>query len=154
VSGNKNEGCNAIVVSGAHDQGGFGDDSFHELSYVANTRVGAGAILTSMQRKIPIRVFRSSRLGNKYRAQPNGKSPRYRYDGLYRLVGVSFDDGSGVEIKEKPAYLSPLITGRLYKFRLERNKVGKDAVSNHKSANEMLVDITVEEKQTKKKKKK
>jgi hypothetical protein len=55
-------------------------------------------------------------------------------------VGVSFDDGSGVEREEKPVCLSPLITGRLYKFRLSQIEVGEDAVMNRKSTNDMLED--------------
>jgi hypothetical protein len=95
--------------------------------YAADTRVGADCILTRMEREIPIRVFRSSRLDNEYAAQPDRKNElaRYRYDGPYRLMGVKFDDASWFEKKEPPRCLSPLKTGRLYEFQLARIEAGK-----------------------------
>ncbi len=126
-------------MSGARKDG-FGSDSFDELLYVADTRVGAGGLLTSMAKRIPIRVFRSSRLENAYAAESSEKngSARYRYDGLYRLEGVRFDNGSGIEKEEMPKCLSPLVKGRLYKFQLARIEVGEDENSNCKSTEEIM----------------
>lgn len=121
---------------------GFGEDSFDELLYAADTRVGAGGLLTSMEKRIPIRVFRSSRLDNEYAAESPVKngSARYRYDGLYRLEGVRFDDGSGIEKEERPRCLSPLVKGRVYKFQLARIEVREDEMSNRKSTEEIMED--------------
>jgi SAD/SRA domain len=139
ISGNKKDGCDAIVVSGVR-QGGF--DSFDKLVYVADTQAGAGGLLTSMEKKLPIRVFRSSKLDNLYVANlPEKKeSAQYRYDGLYQVEGLSFDDESGIE--KRPHSVSPLVKGRPYKFQLGRVEVGNDNMSNRMSTYEMMDLLT------------
>jgi hypothetical protein len=54
ISGNKKDGCDAIVVSGVR-QGGF--DSFDKLVYVADTQAGAGGLLTSMKKNFQSASF-------------------------------------------------------------------------------------------------
>jgi len=94
ISGNIQQGCDAIIVSGAREDG-LGDDRFHFLTYAAETRLGAGAILKNFHANLPIRVFRGSGQRCEYRACSPTKSKAatmYRYDGLYDVVGVDPPD--------------------------------------------------------------
>ena len=97
ISGNKDFGCDAIIVYGARkDEGGRCDDNLSTLEYWAETRVGGGSILTNMVNNNPIRVFRSSVLPNPYQAVEDNQIKKvsapavYRYDGLYQVTEVSF----------------------------------------------------------------
>jgi hypothetical protein len=137
VSGNKDFGCDAIIVSGARkDEGGLCQDEFSTLEYWAETRVGGGAILKSMANKNPIRVFRSSVLPNPYRAvEENPKysvspSAIYRYDGLYQVTEVSFVLPGGIKVSEVPGKSSPVVSHRLYYFQLVRLEAGTGALFN------------------------
>jgi hypothetical protein len=134
ISGNKDFGCDAIIVSGAREDG-EGLDNFSDLVYCAETKVGGGSILKSMTSENRIRVFRSSVLQNPYQARaPNQKknaSTVYRYDGLYRVTQVSFaDEVSGFNVYEVPEHLSPIASHRLYRFSLRRVEAGTDAYTN------------------------
>ena len=83
ISGNKEAGCDAIVVS-HHFEG----DDLLEFKYSATSRVGSGALVRSEADKRPIRVFRSSRLQSRW-APPPMLPPApavYRYDGLYLIA--------------------------------------------------------------------
>jgi len=89
ISGTKTLGCCAIVVkrqSSHLDEA----DGFDTLHYAATTRQGARAMVLSQELNKPIRVFRSSDLGNAFAcatpaADVNKFSQSYRYDGLYRI---------------------------------------------------------------------
>ena len=82
VSGNKKLGCDAIIISRVqeHDQG---DDDPNHLTYVVKKRVGAGALQTSMDEQLPVRVFRfSHKTCRKY----------FVYDGLYMVMSSKLID--------------------------------------------------------------
>jgi hypothetical protein len=134
ISGNKDFGCDAIIVSGAREDG-EGLDNFSHLVYCAESTVGGGSILKSMASKNCIRVFRSSVLQNPYQARAanlkKNASALYRYDGLYRVTQVSFaDDVSGMKMCEAPEHLSPIVSRRLYRFSLRRVEASTDAYTN------------------------
>ena len=134
ISGNKDFGCDAIIVSGAREDG-EGIDNFSHLEYCAESTVGGGSILRSMALKNCIRVFRSSVLQNPYQAraanQKKNASALYRYDGLYRVAQVSFaDEVSGSNMYEAPEHLSPILSRRLYRFSLRRVEASTDTYTN------------------------
>jgi hypothetical protein len=141
ISGNKDFGCDAIVVSGARkDDHGQCVDLWSTLEYWAETTVGAGSILKTMEKKNPIRVFRSSVLPNSYQAIENhdkrsvsARGRIYRYDGLYQVTEVSFVESSGMKISQGPENLSPLVIHRLYYFQLVRLPAGRGADRNEMS---------------------
>jgi hypothetical protein len=142
ISGNINFGCDAIIVSGAREDGD-GHDEFSDLVYCAETKVGGGAIMKSMASKIPIRVFRSSVLQNPYQAfavnRKKNSSALYRYDGIYRVIRVFFvDEESRNEVWESPEHLSPVVSNRLYRFSLRRVEAGNDGYSNTMSDDQLL----------------
>jgi hypothetical protein len=143
ISGNKDFGCDAIIVSGAREDG-EGLDHFSHLVYCAESTVGGGSILTSMASKNCIRVFRSSVLQNPYQAraanEKKSASALYRYDGLYQVTQVSFaDEVSGINIYETPEHLSPIVSRRLYRFSLRRIAASTDAYTNQ-MADDTLMD--------------
>jgi len=87
VSGNKVQGCNAIIVSGSANNECL--DEFRQLVYGVDRETGAMALLKSAHQNNPVRVFRSS-LRGQFRAPIENKTEkkaaikRYRYDGLYK----------------------------------------------------------------------
>jgi hypothetical protein len=135
ISGNKDFGCDAIIVSSAR---AYGEDldNFSNLLYYAESTVGGGSILKSMALKNCIRVFRSSVLQSPYQAraanEKKNASALYRYDGLYRVTQVSFaDEVSGNYVyEEAPEHLSPIVSRRLYRFWLWRIEASTDAYTN------------------------
>ena len=90
------QGACSIVVSGKQEI--VPGDSVASFHYDAELRRGGKALLTSKEKNLPIRVFRSSAMKGKMAAQPLrvGKSliPGYRYDGLYAIVD-SVEIGNG-----------------------------------------------------------
>jgi hypothetical protein len=134
ISGNKDFGCDAIIVSSAREDG-EDLDNFSHLVYYAESTVGGGSILTSMASKNCIRVFRSSVLQNPYQARAanvkKNASALYRYDGLYQVSQVCFaDEVSGFNIYEAPEHLSPYVSRRLYRFLLRRIAASTDTYTN------------------------
>jgi len=98
VSGNRDDGCDAIIVSGLRSDG-LGVDNLFTLTYAANTREGALAIMKSAVKDSCIRVFRSSVLKSPFRcvgALVKQKPAHYRYDGLYKVDSIDFKDGDGI----------------------------------------------------------
>ena len=94
VSGNREVGCDAIIVSGGR-QDGLGCDGLFHLVYAASFREGAWSLLSSATTDKPIRVFRSSSfVTSVFRATQPGKQTVYRYDGLYRMEAVLYKSGS------------------------------------------------------------
>ena len=90
ISGNRNHGCEAIVLSGGYvddldlgevviytGQGGRDPDSGKQIANQELVR-GNAALVTSIEKKLPIRVIRGSNHNSAF-------SPKegYRYDGLY-----------------------------------------------------------------------
>jgi hypothetical protein len=137
ISGNKDFGCDAIIVSGARkDEDAKSKDSFSSFDYWAETSVGGRSMLTSMVQKNPIRVFRSSVLQNPYKAQAStekhkkNKPAIYRYDGLYLVTKVSFLDGESL--------YGPMVAGRPYCFRLKRVSTGPDPNKNGMGDDELI----------------
>jgi alkylated DNA repair dioxygenase AlkB len=109
VSGNRTDGCDAIIVSGLRPDG-LGYDHLLRLMYAAGAREGSHSIFRSSVEGKPIRVFRSSILKSPYRAVHTYQTRRgsrtsasatasasslsacYRYDGLYRVTAVRFKE--------------------------------------------------------------
>jgi len=128
------EGCDAITVSGFPNDERH--DYFFELVYSATKAVGAGAILTSAHRQLPIRVFRSSALRGPYSATVGAVNASYfeheskktssrcfRYDGLYTVKALVFHDKETGQTTEKdPTQVKVLMPGRqeCYHFKLVR----------------------------------
>lgn len=78
-------------------------DSFENLIYAAEWRIGGNALWKSYVAQLPIRVFRSTRYKrSRFRAVQQKLSgstiteskSRYRYDGLYKIVRVHPPDDS------------------------------------------------------------
>ncbi len=89
MSGNKEKGCNAILVSGLrHTQ--YSVDQYDRLIFCATNIEGGLSIVTSHTRQLPVRIFRSSKYKSIYRAQQlQQHGTVYRYDGLYEIVSVT-----------------------------------------------------------------
>jgi hypothetical protein len=109
VSGNKTDGCDAIVVAGKGEV--KGKDTLFELTYSACTSgKGAEGMIISCERDLVVRVFRTETYIHVNRAivPSNAFYKRisgayYRYDGLYKIksyrkgIGKSDDGGKGEE---------------------------------------------------------
>jgi len=87
VCGNEVDGACSIVVSGTAATGC--EHEKNRLLYDLKTSNGAKALYKRMQKNLPVRVFRSSKLKGPLKAQPIrvGKKtrPSYRYDGLHKV---------------------------------------------------------------------
>jgi SAD/SRA domain len=90
VSGNKKDGCDAIVVAGKGEV--QGTDTILELTYSAYTGRGAEGMLVSQEKSHVVRVFRTSKYEHANRAIVPGDygikkitGAYYRYDGLYEI---------------------------------------------------------------------
>mmetsp|Transcript_5069 Transcript_5069/g.7353 ORF Transcript_5069/g.7353 Transcript_5069/m.7353 type:complete len:589 (-) Transcript_5069:81-1847(-) len=96
VSGNRDQGCDAIVVSRI-DTNNKEFDLFWSLGYHAFGFQGGKALLHSFHKKLPVRVFRSSKGKGKFFPMiPSPQSSEgqkeqqsmYRYDGVYQVVNA------------------------------------------------------------------
>ena len=67
------------------------------FKYDSTSGQGGEALERSFNDDKLIRVFRSSNLLNKYAPPPDGKTPMYRYGGLYKVAGIVDDDGFCVD---------------------------------------------------------
>jgi alkylated DNA repair dioxygenase AlkB len=101
VSGRKDVGCDAIIVSGLREDK-RGDDQFIRLTYAVESCKGGGSMETSFNKQLPIRVFRSTQYNSRYGAvfpkkKKNEKQPRnlYRYDGVYYIESFEPPDPGG-----------------------------------------------------------
>ena len=91
VSGRKDDGCDAIVVSGKGKVKGH--DSLFDLTYSASTGgIGAEGMILSYKKGFLVRVFRTTNYDHENRAvvPKNAYYKRitgkyYRYDGLYEI---------------------------------------------------------------------
>ena len=127
VSGTGDKGCDAIIVSGARDDG-LGEDNLFTLMYAASMKEGAKSILTSKEKEIPIRVFRSTELDTVLKAvRQRGETttPKYRYDGLYHVSGYT---------KQMHAAGTHLV----YLFYLSRVENGVGAMKNRVKSEEFI----------------
>ena len=90
VDGCSEQGCPAIIVCDMKNDAD--EEFFHFLTYVVGKNSRHGALLTSMKRYLPIRVFRSSG-GNQAKSAnfatcPDPNKVVYRYDGIYYAIAV------------------------------------------------------------------
>jgi SAD/SRA domain len=114
VSGNMNDGCPSIVVTNLFPElGEF--DAFLYISYYAEPRQRSGALRKSYDKKLPIRVFRSSK-GTKGQFHPSSKFPHhvcYRFDGVYYIIYVKQRYGNhelqGRETRKKEGFVFYLV---------------------------------------------
>jgi hypothetical protein len=106
ISGNKEIGCDAIVVSRQ-------DPSFREMDeltwilFTSTNRQRAGALYRNFETGNCLRLFRSSALTNKFRPPDLDPGTQYRYDGLYKTKRVWDGKGQpnpGTSAKGKEAY--------------------------------------------------
>lgn len=128
MSGNKDEGCNAIVVSGLRSDG-LGEDGLFSLTYAASSQQGSKAMLCSYNKDFPIRVFRSSDLGNDFKPPMfpktgEGSKKSFRFDGLYSVVSNPTTQVCGDKIVSI--------------FKLVRIQKGQSEFDNKLSNNEFL----------------
>lgn len=119
VSGNRKDGCDAIVVAGKGDI--QGEDTILDLTYSASTSGGgADGMLVSQAKGLVIRVFRTTKYEHPHRAIIPADYPLkrisgayYRYDGLY-------------EIKKSEKYQEPdKSTGKKGKFVFQLSRCGE-----------------------------
>jgi len=134
VSGTTNYGCSAIVVSRQSKEHSE-QDLFHTLYYSANGRQGGKSMFTSIRKKNPVRVFRTSELDNDfYASKPDdtGKKKVYRYDGLYQIVSCTAVEKNG-------RILTPTTGPDLteYTYKLERISKGSCRETNQLDAEEL-----------------
>ena len=98
VSGNMNDGCPSIVVTEVSPElGEF--DAFLYISYYVQPHQRSGALLKSYDKKLPVRVFRSSK-GTNGQFHPSSRFPHhvcYRYDGVYYIICVKDRYGNDVQ---------------------------------------------------------
>ena len=123
ISGCKQIGCDAIIVSGQWK----GKDGLFNLTYTASSKVGAMSMVKSFKCWKPIRVFRSSSYLSPFRAAAGIKGSNtttYRYDGLYKIVGVEDEQDH-----HRPGF---------YKFFLIRVEKGDSDKQNDMSNTEFL----------------
>jgi len=100
VSGMIAYGVCAIVISRQSSERNEKDE-FDTIYYTSNGHQRGGALFACWQKgDQPIRVFRSSKLSNAFRAVPppeESKKVFYRYDGLYQVVSCCHIDANGHE---------------------------------------------------------
>ena len=115
VSGNQTVGCEAITVSRSSPEYRE-EDHFSWLRYSSNVRQGLRALYSSWKLQKPVRVFRSSKLGNHFQASSSTKNQQmFRYDGLYKVTHVWNDKG-----EKDPSELPKQKLRLEYTFLLER----------------------------------
>ena len=123
LSGNKEFGCDAMIVSGKRPDN-LGHDKLFSLGYFVEQSKGALGVVKSYELGKPIRVFRPED-SNYHELQAIGPHPKfgittcYRYDGLYYVTDME-------EPKEKNGP---------WEFKLERassgNKISNDTYIEH-----------------------
>ena len=119
VSGNITNGCDAIIVSGLREDK-LGEDALFTLMYAVEKKKGGASVVTSFEKKLPVRIFRSSGYNHPFRAHsPSGQTGKktktwYRYDGLYIVV----------------SYEKPTVLKGPYKFQLKRVEQGEGVFLN------------------------
>jgi len=131
VSGNRDVGCDAIIVSGKGN--GLASDNFFRIVYTAERRNGALALLKSCIEGQPVRVFRSSLLDSAFKAMLHGgSSARYRYDGLYKVESTQYRCERQIFDLENPLdHLKSAFPGaNIYLFCLARVEHGAGETTN------------------------
>ena len=126
ISGNRRDGCDAIIVSGMSEPM---QDEFHTFFYSATAKVGGEALLFSSENQIRVRVFRSSSYEHDLRAKRPALSTAYRYDGVYR-----------VQLFRRPGKCE----GSPFVFVLSRCEKGTNSTTNRLSSNEFLLQFLPE----------
>ncbi len=99
IAGCQNYGADAVISSRTDPSQGE-HDSFSWLTYTSSITQGGGALFKSYAKRLPVRVFRSSSLGQNNPFAPpafsnghNKYSTSYRYDGLYWVLGAYDEAG-------------------------------------------------------------
>ncbi len=99
IAGSQTYGADAIISSRTDPSQGE-HDSFFWLTYTSSITQGGGALFKSYAKRLPVRVFRSSSLGENNPFSPplfsndrNKYSTSYRYDGLYWILGAYDEAG-------------------------------------------------------------
>ena len=100
VSGNRFDGCDAIVVTRVSPDL-CEVDEYRYLSYYSNPVQRSGALFRSYADTKPIRVFRSSKGNSLYSPKIDGKGCKYRFDGVYYVVCAKNDNGGILDRKSK-----------------------------------------------------
>ena len=132
MSGNAKRGCEAIIISGAREDG-LGEDRFDSMTYAVESSRGGKSLLVNIYERLPVRVFRSSNEGKKnpFRSKPfvkpNSKDATgYRYDGVYKVTDFCCcQTATGNKL--------------LYLFELDRLPVGMDPINNNRVCAEALI---------------
>ncbi len=99
IAGCQSYGADAVISSRTDPSQGE-HDSFSWLTYTSSISQGGGALFKSYAKRLPVRIFRSSSLGqnNPFAPPPfsnghNKRSTAYRYDGLYWVLGAYDEAG-------------------------------------------------------------
>lgn len=129
ISGNLTTGADAIIVSGLREDR-LGSDHFLQFMYAVESAKGGRSVVTSYEKRLPIRVFRSSVYKSPYRAQQPPRVDRkphqtvYRYDGLYQVV----------------SYLEPRLHKGPFEFYLHRIDAGSNEMFNRIRNSEFAIN--------------
>ncbi|CAJ1953968.1 unnamed protein product [Cylindrotheca closterium] len=127
ISGNVKAGADAMIVSGLREDK-LGVDHFCKLVYAVEQVKGGMSVMTSFNKGLPIRVFRSSNYQSRYKAismsEMKDSSTKYRYDGLYKVV----------KKRDPVTCKGPFI------FELCRVEAGTDENSNRFNNREVFVE--------------
>eukprot|EP00977_Amphora_coffeiformis_P005105 scaffold1071_cov166-Amphora_coffeaeformis.AAC.13 len=90
ISGSIHAGCDALIMSGTRGDG-LEWDGFFTFVYAVESRKGAMALVTSYNRRDPVRVFRTNQIDPSIKRGPS-QTQFYRYDGLYQISGYEAPD--------------------------------------------------------------
>jgi len=116
ISGNMETSADAMIISSLREDK-LGCDRFHQFVYAVEQKKGGKAVLTSKEKNLPIRVFRSSHYESPFKAismnERKSCSTIYRYDGLYKVM----------------RYREPVVPGRPFIFEFRRIDASKNAGS-------------------------
>ena len=141
VSGNLQRGCEAIIISGRRSDA-LGEDQFTSLCFVAEHGIGGGALLLNLKQMLPVRVFRSSRKTNCFRAEEFKKGQTsYRYDGIYRVKQVRYMDNGEWTHEDRSTVPERGVPNRVYHFDMERIEVGSDLTNKNKLSDDDLLSM-------------
>lgn len=89
VDGNRTQGCSSINVAQSPT-----DDSLFQFIYKAKLEHGKYRLDTSAKKRLPVRVFRSSKAGDCFSPPQLSTKATYRYDGLYDVQAAGKAENS------------------------------------------------------------
>jgi alkylated DNA repair dioxygenase AlkB len=113
INGSIRDGCDSLLLN-SQASNLREDDGLIWFQITSCRSEGGGALCRNYHRNLPVRVFRSSELNNKYapHVRENGKA-MYRYDGLYTVCAMWDKDGNETDIY-------PPLNGAQHTFFLTR----------------------------------